>query len=72
MHRFLRDNKNNSLSYPDEFEEDFLSICEDIRVNRLVGSVFGYTLFRRLGTANTLYTRCVNIKRNCCFGAALP
>ena len=73
MHRFLRDNKINSLSYPDEFGEDFFSICEDIRVNRLASWVsFGYTLFRRLCTANTLYMRCVNIKRNCCFGAALP
>lgn len=39
MQRFLRDRLVQSLSYPDEFKEDFLSVVEDATMNRVVGSV---------------------------------
>jgi len=39
MQRFLRDRLVQSLSYPDEFKEDFLSVVEDAIMNRVVGSV---------------------------------
>ena len=39
MTTFLKDNNVRSLSYSDEFKEDFQAACESVNVNRHVGSV---------------------------------